>query len=139
MDMADEHVLGGTNVKIYYDKSTNGEILYYIGALVFAIISFGIENWINILLTTGWIFVLLISISLYSRRRYYIKREEDNIIFVMRTKSTTSPKIVLQSLKKNQIKEYYIENQKLYILTEDNTYIIDNFHVKLSKVDKIFN
>ena len=139
MDMADEHVLGGTNVKIYYDKSTNGEILYYIGALVFTIISFGIENWINILLTTGWIFVLLISISLYSRRRYYIKREEDNIIFVMRTKSTTSPKIVLQSLKKNQIKEYYIENQKLYILTEDNTYIIDNFHVKLSKVDKIFN
>lgn len=57
----------------------------------------------------------------------------------MRTKSTSSPKIVLQSLKKNQIKEYYIENQKLYILTEDNTYIIDNFHVKLSKVDKIFN
>lgn len=139
MDMADEHVLGGTNVKIYYDKSTNGEILYYIGALVFAIISFEIENWINILLTTGWIFVLLISISLYSRRKYYIKREEDNIIFVMKTKSTSSPKIVLQSLKKNQIKEYYIENQKLYILTEDNTYIIDNFHVKLSKVDKIFN
>ena len=124
---------------IYYDKSTNGEILYYIGALVFTIISFGIENWINILLTTGWIFILLISISLYSRRKYYIKREEDNIIFVMRTKSTSSPKIVLQSLKKNQIKEYYIENQKLYILTEDNTYIIDNFHVKLSKVDKIFN
>ena len=124
---------------IYYDKSTNGEILYYIGALVFTIISFGIENWINILLITGWIFVLLISISLYSRRKYYIKREEDNIIFVMRTKSTSSPKIVLQSLKKNQIKEYYIENQKLYILTEDNTYIIDNFHVKLSKVDKIFN
>lgn len=107
--------------------------------VIFFIISFGIENWINILLTTGWIFVLLISISLYSRRRYYIKREEDNIIFVMRTKSTSSPKIVLQSLKKNQIKEYYIENQKLYILTEDNTYIIDNFHVKLSKVDKIFN
>ena len=81
--MADEHVLGGTNVKIYYDKSTNGEILYCIGALVFTIISFGIENWINILLTTGWIFVLLISISLYSRRKYYIKREEDNIIFVI--------------------------------------------------------
>lgn len=52
----------GKIMKVYYDKSTNGEILFFIGALICLIVSCGLNEWFNVLFAVGWIPILLIVI-----------------------------------------------------------------------------
>ena len=126
-------------MKIYYDKSTNGEILFYIGVLIFAMVSCGLNEWINVLIAVGWIPIFLIIICIIRRKRYYIKRENDKIVFVKKIKVKSITKKELVTLEKNKIVSYYIENQKLIILTDEKTFTIDDFHIKLSKIEQLFN
>lgn len=112
-------------MKVYYDKSTNGEILFFIGALICLIVSCGLNEWFNVLFAVGWIPIL-------------IKRENNFIIFTRKIKVQKITKLELKSIEIDSIIKYYIEHQKLYILTKDNTYILDDFHVKLSKIEKLF-
>ncbi len=125
-------------MKVYYDKSTNGEILFFIGALICLIVSCGLNEWFNVLFAVGWIPILLIIICFFRRRKYYIKRENNFIIFTRKIKVQKITKLELKSIEIDSIIKYYIEHQKLYILTKDNTYILDDFHVKLSKIEKLF-
>lgn len=43
------------------------------------------------------------------------------------------------TLVKCDILDYYIENQKLIILTKEQNFTIDDFHIKLSKIEQLFN
>ena len=70
-------------MKIYYDKSTNGEILFNIGDLIFAIVTCGLNEWINVLIAIGWIPIGWIIICIIRRRSYYIKRDNDRIKKIM--------------------------------------------------------
>ena len=126
-------------MKIYYDKSTNREILFYIGVLIYAIVSCGLNEWINVLITIGWIPIGWIIICIIRRRSYYIKRDNDRIVFVKKIKVKGITKKELVTLEKNKIIDYYIDNQKLIILTEEQKYTLDDFHVKLSKIEQLFN
>ncbi len=126
-------------MKIYYDKSTNGEIMFYLGALIFAIVSCGLNEWINVLIAVGWIPVVLIIICIIRRRSYYIKRDNDRIVFVKKNKVKGIIKKELFTLEKNKVIDYYISNQKLIILTKEQNFTIDDFHVKLSKIEQLFN
>ena len=126
-------------MKIYYDKSTNGEILFYIGTLIFAIFSCSLNEWINVLIAVGWIPIFLIIICIIRRRSYYIKRENDKIVFVKKIKVKNITKKELVTLEKNKIIDYYIDNQKLIILTDEQKYTLDDFHVKLSKIEQLIN
>lgn len=125
-------------MKVYYDRSINGEILFFIGVLIYLIVSYGLNDWFNVIFAVGWIFVLLIIISVFRRKKYYIKRENNCIIFTRKIIVKGIEKSELNSIKIDKIIKYYIEHQKLYILTKDNTYILDDFHVKLSKIEKLF-
>lgn len=125
-------------MKIYYDKSTNGEILFCIGSLIFAIVSCGLNNWINVLLTIGWIPLGWIIICIIRRRSYYIKRDNDMIVFVKKNKVKSITKKELVTLEKNKVLDYYIDNQKLIILTQEQNFTIEDFHIKLSKIEQIF-
>ena len=125
-------------VKIYYDKSTNGEILFYIGTLIFAIFICGLNEWINVLIAVGWIPIFLIIICIIRRRSYYIKRENDKIVFVKKIKVKSITKKELVTLEKNKVIDYYIDNQKLIILTQEQKHTIEDFHIKLSKIEQIF-
>lgn len=124
--------------KVYYDKSTNGEILFYIGTLIFAIVSCGLNAWFNLLLAVGWIPIMLIVICVFRRRKYYIKKENNCIVFVIKNKVKGIIKPERKSVEIDNIINYYIENQKLHILTKENNYILDDFHVKLSKIEELF-
>lgn len=126
-------------MKIYYDKSTNGEIMFYIGSLIYAIFSFGLNQWINVLIFIGWIPIVLIIICVVRRRSYYIKRENDKIVFVKKIKLKGVIKKELVTLEKCDILDYYIENQKLIILTKEQNFTIEDFHIKLSKIEQLFN
>ena len=126
-------------MKIYYDKSTNGEIMFYIGSLIYAIFSFGLNQWINVLIFIGWIPIVLIIICVVRRRSYYIKRENDKIVFVKKIKLKGISKKEHVTLEKNKVIEYYIENQKLIILTKEQNFTIEDFHIKLSKIEQLFN
>ena len=126
-------------MKIYYDKSTNGEILFNIGALIFAIVSCGLNEWINVLITIGWIPIGWIIICIIRRRSYYIKRDNDRIVFVKKIKVKGITKKELVTLEKNKIIDYYIDNQKLIILTDEQKYTLDDFHVKLLKIEQLIN
>ena len=126
-------------MKIYYDKSTNGEILFNIGALIFAIVSCGLNEWINVLIAIGWIPIGWIIICIIRRRSYYIKRDNDRIVFVKKIKVKGITKKELVTLEKNKIIDYYIDNQKLIILTDEQKYTLDDFHVKLSKIEQLIN
>ena len=126
-------------MKIYYDKSTNREILFYIGVLIYAIVSCGLNEWINVLITIGWIPIGWIIICIIRRRSYYIKRDNDRIVFVKKIKVKGITKKELVTLEKNKIIDYYIDNQKLIILTDEQKYTLDDFHVKLSKIEQLFN
>ena len=125
-------------MKIYYDKSTNGEILFYIGILIFAILSCGLNGWINVLIAVGWIPIFLIIICIIRRRSYYIKRENDKIVFVKKIKVKSITKKELVTLEKSKVIDYYIDNQKLIILTQEQKYTIEDFHIKFSKIEQIF-
>ena len=125
-------------MKIYYDKSTNGEILFYIGTLIFAIFTCGLNEWINVLIAVGWIPIFLIIICIIKRRSYYIKRENDKIVFVRKIKVKSITKKELVTLEKNKVIDYYIDNQKLIISTQEQKYTIEDFHIKLSKIEQIF-
>ena len=126
-------------MKIYYDKSTNGEILFNIGALIFAIVSCRLNEWINVLIAIGWIPIGWIIICIIRRRNYYIKRDNDRIVFVKKIKVKGITKKELVTLEKNKIIDYYIDNQKLIILTDEQKYTLDDFHVKLSKFEQLIN
>ena len=126
-------------MKIYYDKSTNGEILFNIGTLIFAIVSCGLNEWINVLIAIGWIPIGWIIICVIRRRSYYIKRDNEWIVFVKKTKAKSITKKEFVTLEKNKVIDYYIDNQKLIILTEEQKYTLDDFHVKLSKIEQLFN
>ena len=126
-------------MKIYYDKSTNGEIMFYIGSLIFAIFSFGLNQWINVLIFIGWIPIVLIIICVVRRRSCFIKRENNKIIFVKKNKLKGVIKKELVTLEKCEILDFYIENQKLIILTKEQNFTIDDFHIKLSKIEQLFN
>ena len=126
-------------MKIYYDKSTNGEILFNIGVLIFAIFSCGLNEWINVLIAIGWIPIGWIIICIIRRRSYYIKRDNDSIVFVKKIKVKGITKKELITLEKNKIIDYYIDNQKLIILTDEQKYTLDDFHVKLSKFEQLIN
>lgn len=126
-------------MKIYYDKSTNGEIMFYLGALIFAIVSCGLNEWINVLIAVGWIPIVLIIICIIRRRSYYIKRDNDRIVFVKKSKVKGIIKKELFTLEKNKVIDYYIDNQKLIILTKEQNFVIDDFHVKISKIEQLFN
>lgn len=126
-------------MKIYYDKSTNGEIMFYIGSLIYAIFSFGLNQWINVLIFIGWIPIVLIIICVVRRRSCFIKRENNKIIFVKKNKLKGVIKKELVTLEKCDILDYYIENQKLIILTKEQNFTIDDFHIKLSKIEQLFN
>ena len=126
-------------MKIYYDKSTNREILFYIGVLIYAIVSCGLNEWINVLITIGWIPIGWIIICIIRRRSYYIKRDNDRIVFVKKIKVKGITKKELVTLEKNKIIDYYIDNQKLIILTDEQKYTLDDFHVKLSKIEQLIN
>ena len=125
-------------MKIYYDKSTNGEILFCMGSLFFAIVICGLNNWINVLLTIGWIPLGWIISCIIRRRSYYIKRENDKIVFVKKIKLKSITKKELVTLEKNKVIDYYIDNQKLIILTQEQKHTIEDFHIKLSKIEQIF-
>ena len=125
-------------MKIYYDKSTNGEILFCIGTLIFAIFSCSLNEWINVLIAVGWIPIFLIIICIIRRRSYYIKRENDKIVFVKKIKVKNITKKELVTLEKNKVIDYYIDNQKLIILTQEQKHTIEDFHIKLSKIEQIF-
>ena len=125
-------------MKIYYDKSTNGEILFYIGTLIFVIFTYGLNEWMNVLIAVGWIPIFLIIICIIRRRSYYIKRENDKIVFVRKIKVKSITKKELVTLEKNQVIDYYIDNQKLIISTQEQKYTIEDFHIKLSKIEQIF-
>ena len=125
-------------MKIYYDKSTNGEILFYIGTLIFAIFTFGLNELMNVLIAVGWIPIFLIIICIIRRRSYYIKRENDKIVFVRKIKVKSITKKELVTLEKNKVIDYYIDNQKLIISTQEQKYTIEDFHIKLSKIEQIF-
>lgn len=119
--------------KLYYNKSTNGEILFYIGMLVFLLIECGSE-WIMGLFFIGWIPIFLIMICLFRRQRYYIKREDNYIVFTqMKDKQIESI-----TLHVNQVTKYNVEESKLIISTSDNEYVLDNFHIKKIKIDELF-
>ena len=126
-------------MKIYYDKSTNGEILFYIGTLIFAIFSCVLNEWINVLIAVGWIPIFLIIICIIRRRSYYIKRENDKIVFVKKIIVKSIAKKELVTLEKDKVIDYYIDNQKLIILTQDQKHTIEDFHIKLSKIEQIFS
>ena len=126
-------------MKIYYDKSTNREILFYIGVLIYAIVSCGLNEWINVLIAIGWIPIGWIIICIIRRRSYYIKRDNDRIVFVKKIKVKGITKKELVTLEKNKIIDYYIDNQKLIILTDEQKYTLDDFHVKLSKIEQLIN
>lgn len=126
-------------MKIYYDKSTNGEIMFYLGALIFAIVSCGLNEWINVLIAVGWIPIVLIIICVIRRRSYYIKRDNDRIVFVKKSKVKGTIKKELFTLEKSKVIDYYIDNQKLIILTNEQNFTIEDFHVKLSKIEQLFN
>ena len=79
-------------MKIYYDKSTNGEIIFYVGMLIYVILSCGLNEWINALIVVGWVPIGLIIICVIRRRRYYIKRENNNIVFVKKIIEKVSKK-----------------------------------------------
>ena len=125
-------------MKIYYDKSTNGEILFYIGTLIFAIFTCGLNELMNVLIAVGWIPIFLIIICIIKRRSYYIKRENDKIVFVRKIKVKSITKKELVTLEKNKVIDYYIDNQKLIISTQEQKYTIEDFHIKLSKIEQIF-
>ena len=125
-------------MKIYYDKSTNGEILFYIGTLIFAIFTCGLNELMNVLIAVGWIPIFLIIICIIRRRSYYIKRENDKIVFVRKIKVKSITKKELVTLEKNKVIDYYIDNQKLIISTQEQKYTIEDFHIKLSKIEQIF-
>ena len=125
-------------MKIYYNKSTNGEILFYIGTLIFAIFTCGLNELMNVLIAVGWIPIFLIIICIIRRRSYYIKRENDKIVFVRKIKVKSITKKELVTLEKNKVIDYYIDNQKLIISTQEQKYTIEDFHIKLSKIEQIF-
>ena len=125
-------------MKIYYDKSTNGEILFNIGALIFAIVSCGLNEWINVLIAIGWIPIGWIIICIIRRRSYYIKRDNDRIVFVEKIKVKGITKKELVTLEKNKIIDYYIDNQKLIILTDEQKYTLDEQFAILEKETKEF-
>ena len=92
----------------------------------------------NVLIAVGWIPIFLIIICIIRRRSYYIKRENDKIVFVRKIKVKSITKKELVTLEKNQVIDYYIDNQKLIISTQEQKYTIEDFHIKLSKIEQIF-
>lgn len=125
-------------MKIYYDKSTNGEILFWILALIFLIFICGLNEWISALIVVGWIPISWIIGCIIRRRSYYIKRENDRIVFVKKIKLKGITKKELIILEKNKVIDYYIKDQKLIIITNEQNYTLDDFHVKYSKIEQLF-
>ena len=125
-------------MKIYYDKSTNGEIIFYIGMLIYVILSCGLNEWINALIVVGWVPIGLIIFCVIRRRRYYIKRENNNIVFVKKSIEKSIEKREIVTLEKSKVIDYYIDKQKLIIVTKEQNYIIEDFHIKASKIEQLF-
>lgn len=69
----------------------------------------------------------------------YIKRENNNIVFVKKIIEKSIEKRKIVTLEKSKVIDYYIDKQKLIIVTKEQNYIIEDFHVKFSKIEQLFN
>ncbi len=125
-------------MKVYYDKSSNGEILFYFGVLLSCIIYCGLKSWLYVMLTVGWIPIILIVICIIRRKKYYIQRENDNVVIVKKQMLKGITKAIKYKIPIGEITNYMIENQKLIIMTKNNSYVIENFHVRLKKIEHLF-
>lgn len=121
-------------MKIYYDKSAIGDVVFYSAVLIFMIAYCGFDYWLSVLILMGWIPILLMAISIFKRRKCYLKRVNNSIIF-FKEESFKPLRICLIPIA--DIINYNIEDQKLTITTKYSSYVIDDFYAKKTKLDKL--
>lgn len=124
-------------MKVYYDKSTNGEIIASVAVLLFLFIICVPNDWLYVLIYLGWIPIGIIVFCIIDRRKYYITSENNNIVFVRKIKKRNIKKEIV-SIEKDKIINYYIQNRKLFILTKNQEYIVDDFYVSLLSIESLF-
>ncbi len=125
--------------KIYYNKSINGEIIFWVGVLISIIVYCGFNHWIYTLVTLGQIPVIMLIICAIRRKSYYIKRENNDIIFVSKNKINSKIRREFHKIDKNEIVYYCVKDKKLYIITKNQEFTIDNFYVQIAIIKKIFD
>ena len=126
-------------MKIYYDNSQNGEIIFGISFIVVFFIVMISNN------APIYYYPLLILIPLtifiipyFEKRKYYIKKDNDIIEFTLRN----NDKYKVDTLKYNiNYSDFIIVtyfNKILSIETEENKYMIMPFYDKSNKLYDIF-
>lgn len=125
-------------MKIYYDRSTNGEILFWLGVLIAVILCCGLNQWIYALFTIGLIPIIMLITCTIRRKIYYIKRENNYIIFTFKNQIEGKTKKGLYKIEKSEVVDYFVKNKRLTILTKDQKFTINNFYVQNLKVEEIF-
>lgn len=126
-------------MKIYYDNSQNGEIIFGISFIVVFFIVMISNN------APIYYYPLLILIPLtifiipyFEKRKYYIKKDNDIIEFTLRNNDKHKVNTLKYNINYSDIIKVTYINKILTIETEENKYMIMPFYDKSNKLYDIF-
>lgn len=126
-------------MKIYYDNSQNGEIIFGISFIVVFFIVMISNN------APIYYYPLLILIPLtififpyFEKRKYYIKKDNDIIEFTLRNNDKYKVNTLKYNINYSDIIKVTYINKILTIETEENKYMIMPFYDKSNKLYDIF-
>ena len=126
-------------MKIYYDNSQNGEIIFGISFIVVFFIVMISNNapiyyYPLLILITLTIFI----IPYFEKRKYYIKKDNDIIEFTLRNNDKHKVNTLKYNINYSDIIKVTYINKILTIETEENKYMIMPFYDKSNKLYDIF-